>query len=72
MTENGARIYLVPNTRSTETTYRHGNVAGGTHLYAVSAITWTGVGPPSNVIEIKLEDVLSMRQWLGSILSLRR
>ena len=64
--------YLVPNTRSTETTYRHGNLAGGIHLYAVSAITWTGVGPPSNVIEMELEDVSSMRQWPGSILSLRR
>ena len=40
--------YLVTNTASTTTTYRHGNLDGGsTHLYAVSAITGTGVGPPA-------------------------
>ena len=39
--------YLVTNTGSTATTYRHGNLVGGsTHLYAVSAVTETGIGPP--------------------------
>lgn len=42
--------YLVANTGSAATTYRHVNVEGGaTHLYVVSAITATGVGPPSKV-----------------------
>ena len=41
-------VYLVANTGTTATTYRHGNLAGGsTHLYVVSAITETGTGPPS-------------------------
>ena len=55
--------YLVSNTGSTATTYRHEGLAGGTYLYVVSAINDVGVGPPSNVTEITLGAATSMRQW---------
>ena len=62
--DNGGRNwrYLVRNTESTATTYRHGNLAGGsTHLYAVSAITKTGIGPSAKVASATTEMSINAR-----------
>ena len=64
--------YLVPNTGSTRTTYRHGNLTGGsTHLYVVSAITETGIGPPSTVAGATIQMNLNAPRARSPIRSIR-
>ena len=50
---------LVPNSRNTDTSYRHSGLSGGvTRHYRVSAINFNGTGDPSDVAHATTEDVL--------------
>ena len=50
---------LEPNTRNTDTRYRHAGFSGGvTRHYRVSAINFNGTGDPSDVAQATTEEVL--------------